>query len=365
LLRDIRDFGNWRWKEPDGFLVAGVESTFPTTSEHATKIGPTATWQTFLVSPDGEQRLLEEVTVYLNQYHYHQQDRYAAWDEMITMPSGNQFFAALLLGGKLSLGEETPGIVDLEALWRLYADPLEAAQQSGGYIPKESPFHPSKATRATEKVAVSKVSKGTSFARTAKKALKTTISTGSQVKGAVETARKVAGLVSSVGAGATGSGAAITPGDGGSGILPGVTPCAKCGAPLRSKALFCGRCGHRLGEAIVEEIKDQIKGKVEDAAVEKIEQVLDTEGQAEKKSAGSKKSANSPKRKKTTQKTLKSARKCPNCGEPVNGGWKFCPECAHPLSLDCPNCGEKVQPDWKYCPHCINKLVSPQAGESQ
>jgi hypothetical protein len=328
------DFGNWRWKEPDGFLVAGVESTFPTASEQATKLGPTATWHTFLVSPDGEQRLLEEVTVHLNQYHYHQQDRYAAWDEMITMPNGKQYIAAsLLVHGKLSEGKDTPGIVNLETLWRLHTDPLEAAQQSGGYIPEESPFHPSKATRATEKIAVSKVSKGTTFTRKAKKVLKTAISTGSQVKGAVETAQKVAGLVSSVGAGTTGSGAAITPEGGGSGIVPGVTPCIKCGTALRSGALFCGKCGHRLGEAI----------KVEDAAVEEIEQALDTEKPAEKK----------------------SARKCPNCGAPVNGRWKFCPECADPLSLDCPNCGEEVQPDWKYCPHCTKELVNPQAEESQ
>lgn len=364
------DFGSWRWKEPDGFLVAGVESTFPTASEQATKMGPTATWQTFLVSPEGEQRLLEEVTVYLNQYHYHQQDRYAAWDEMITMPSGKQYIAAsLLVHGKLSLGEETPGIVDLEALWRLHTDPLEAAQQSGGYIPEESPFHPSKATRATEKVAVSKVSKGTSFARKAKKALKTAISTGSQVKGAVETAQKVAGLVSSVGADAAGPGAAVAPGDGGSGIMPGVTPCIKCGALLGSGALFCGKCGHRLGEAIVEEVKDQIKGKVEDAAVEKIEQVLDTEERVEKKATSAKKSTPSSKKKTTPKKTSepkisKAVTKCPNCEEPVTAGWKFCPECSQPLPLTCPQCGKEVQPDWKFCPQCTNALANPQTGES-
>lgn len=208
------NFGDWRWREPDGFTVAGIETTFPEFSEQITENGSPATWRIYFVSPTGERRLLEEATVYLSQYHYHQQHRYVKWREMIS-PDGSADkaqFAGVLLAYKLILDKQTPGIVDLEALWRLHTDPMEAAQEPGGIIPEASPFHPSKATRATKQVTVSKVSKGTSPARTAKKVLKTAISTGSQVKGAIETAQKVAGLVGSFGASASGLGAATASG---------------------------------------------------------------------------------------------------------------------------------------------------------
>jgi len=359
------NFGNWRWREPDGFTVAGVETTFPEFSEQITEAGPPATWQTYLVSPTGERRLVDETTVYLSQYYYHQQNRYAKWREMIT-PDGSADApkaqpAGVFLAYKLMLDKQTPGIVNLEALWRLHTDPMAAAQESGGTIPEESPFHPSKATR-TKKVTVSKISKGASPARTVKKVLKTAIGTGSSVKGAIETAQKVAGLVNSFSPGAAGPGEALSQV---SGKPPVVSLCARCGAPLAAGALFCGNCGYRFGEAIVEEVKDQIKGKIEDAAVEKIEQALDAEERVERKPTRAKKGATGAKQKRTAQKTPGAAAKCPHCGIPLKSGWKFCPECARPLPLVCPNCGKEVRSDWKFCPECVHPLplACPRCGE--
>ena len=338
------DFGNWKWEEPDGFVVSGVESTFPTFSDAATKMGPTATWQSFLTGPAGDKRQLIEVTVHLNQYHYHQQNRFASWNEMISLSSGHEYLAATLLGAKMATGEKTPGIVDLHALWQLHSEPLQTAQRSGGFIPEESPLHPSKATRKTGKITVSKISKGTRYSRKAKKAIKTAISTGTQIKGAVETAQKVRDVISTVGA--PGQTSAALQGSGDPGIQLNIGLCAKCGAPIRANALFCGKCGHQLGEAIVNEIKDQVQGKVENKIIEKVEQTLESDDQKEqiKSDQGS---------------------NCPNCKAPVDHRWKFCPECAFPLILKCAQCGEEVQPDWKFCPYCTEKLANQQTGKEQ
>lgn len=316
------DFGDWRWQEADGFTVAGIETTFPVITDQITEDGPPATWQTYFVSPTGERRLLEEVTVYLNQYYHHQQNRYALWKENIS-PTGkpeHAQFAFVFFGYKMLLDKQTPGVVDLDSLWSLYTDPVTASQKPGGSIPEDSPFHPSKAKRTT-KVTASRVSKGS----IARKVLRTAIGGGSQVKGIVETAQKVAGL-----AGSFGVGAAAAPGGGAAELPAGIMLCAQCGAPLGAGALFCARCGHRLGEAIVAEIEDQIKDQVEGAAVERIQRALDPDDQIELI--------------------------CPNCDKKVQPDWKFCPECVHPLPLACPRCGEKVQPDWKVCPHCTARL---------
>jgi hypothetical protein len=357
------NFGSWRWQEPDGFIVAGIETSCPEFPEHKTnKNGPPATWQTYFISPEGERRLLYEAVVNLTQYHHHQEKRFADWKEVVS-PSGDPEKAQpaiVFFGYKLMLVKKSPGIVDLEALWQLSTDPLEAAKGSGGNIPEESPFHPSKATRMTEKIAVSKVTKGTSHARKVKKVLKSAISAGSQVKGAVETAQKAAGVVSSF-SGVAGKGAAATAGEMGRGLAQGVTLCVKCGAPLRAGALFCGRCGHHLGEAIIEEIKDQAKGKVEDAVVERIEQALETDEDAGKgedmaKKSSQKTSKKTPKKKVSTSKSSPAGRACPNCATSVKAEWKFCPQCMQALPLNCPQCGQEIQAGWKFCPHCSAKL---------
>ncbi|RJP53681.1 MAG: zinc ribbon domain-containing protein [Anaerolineaceae bacterium] len=355
------DFGNWRWQEPDGFLVAGIETTFPELSDQITKNGPPASWQVYFVSPTGERRLLEEVTVHLSMYHYHQQNRYVLWKEKIS-PTGkleHEQFAFVFFGYKILLDKQTPGIVDLEALWRMHTDPMAATRQAGGFIPEASPFHPSKAKRTT-KVTASRVSKGTSSGRIARKVLKIAIGTGSSVKGAIETAQKVAGLVNSFNPSAAGPGKVIGQvGD----KLPPVSLCARCGSPLGSGALFCGKCGYRFGEAVVEEAKDQVEGKVEDAVVEKIEEMLDPGDQVERKQSRSQKGkpASTP---KGTQQQIADAQ-CPHCGTPVRLGWKFCPECARQLPLVCRNCSKEVQPDWKFCPECVHPLppVCPRCGE--
>ncbi len=56
---------------------------------------------------------------------------------------------------------------------------------------------------------------------------------------------------------------------------------------------------------------------------------------------------------------------CPQCGRPVEKGWKFCPLCEHKLVEDlCPGCGKSLEPEWKLCPFCGTRLQNV-AGEEE
>lgn len=60
---------------------------------------------------------------------------------------------------------------------------------------------------------------------------------------------------------------------------------------------------------------------------------------------------------------------CPNCGNPVRGGAKFCGHCRHPLSapiqmtppflaeIRCPRCGTSNRSNARFCSHCGQVLA--------
>jgi len=54
---------------------------------------------------------------------------------------------------------------------------------------------------------------------------------------------------------------------------------------------------------------------------------------------------------------------CPGCGNPVKGGFVFCPSCGTSVQPTCPNCGKGVDPTWANCPQCGQQLPrhSPRA----
>ncbi|OXN00043.1 SPFH domain-containing protein [Bifidobacterium vansinderenii] len=60
--------------------------------------------------------------------------------------------------------------------------------------------------------------------------------------------------------------------------------------------------------------------------------------------------------------TSLSKPKCPNCGQGVQDGWKVCPACGTPLNkpATCPNCNQPVQDGWKVCPACGTALNQPK-----
>ena len=51
---------------------------------------------------------------------------------------------------------------------------------------------------------------------------------------------------------------------------------------------------------------------------------------------------------------------CPDCGVPLEGNPKFCPECGRKLAQEsfCTACGAKVSPGAKFCGECGNKLTT-------
>lgn len=51
--------------------------------------------------------------------------------------------------------------------------------------------------------------------------------------------------------------------------------------------------------------------------------------------------------------------KCPECGNMVQPGSKFCPECGRKMDIAkfCPECGNKVSANNKFCPECGTKLL--------
>jgi hypothetical protein len=47
---------------------------------------------------------------------------------------------------------------------------------------------------------------------------------------------------------------------------------------------------------------------------------------------------------------------CPSCGKPVKDGFKVCPYCGGPLQNKCPKCGSATETGWAFCPVCATHL---------
>jgi RNA polymerase subunit RPABC4/transcription elongation factor Spt4 len=55
---------------------------------------------------------------------------------------------------------------------------------------------------------------------------------------------------------------------------------------------------------------------------------------------------------------------CPQCGNPVQPGFSFCPRCSYKLNPSCPQCQRAVGADDLYCPYCGTSLRNPAASAS-
>jgi membrane protease subunit (stomatin/prohibitin family) len=57
--------------------------------------------------------------------------------------------------------------------------------------------------------------------------------------------------------------------------------------------------------------------------------------------------------------------RCPNCGQDIPFGSKFCPECGHNLSatVTCPKCGATLPAGSKFCPNCGEQLSGKAPAE--
>src|SRR6266705_6781369 len=48
------------------------------------------------------------------------------------------------------------------------------------------------------------------------------------------------------------------------------------------------------------------------------------------------------------------AESCPECNNPIQAGWKYCPQCG--VQISCPSCSSIVATSNKYCPNCGKAL---------
>ncbi len=55
-------------------------------------------------------------------------------------------------------------------------------------------------------------------------------------------------------------------------------------------------------------------------------------------------------------KTVQVTQPCPNCQNPVEMGFTFCPHCGTKLQAVCPECDKPVESTWRCCPHCGQEL---------
>lgn len=53
---------------------------------------------------------------------------------------------------------------------------------------------------------------------------------------------------------------------------------------------------------------------------------------------------------------------CPGCGQQVDAGFLYCPDCHTRLKKACPECGRALRLHWTLCPYC-GERVTPQAVE--
>jgi RNA polymerase subunit RPABC4/transcription elongation factor Spt4 len=60
------------------------------------------------------------------------------------------------------------------------------------------------------------------------------------------------------------------------------------------------------------------------------------------------------------EKRYQSIKLCPNCQEPVNTTFVFCPNCGARIQPVCPKCKKPIEAGWRVCPHCGEKLTPPK-----
>jgi len=147
--------------------------------------------------------------------------------------------------------------------------------------------------------------------------------------------------------------------------------CPQCGHQLRAGAVFCGKCGHRLEEAPLEDEAVKTEEVVREAESELcpecsqpvrpgvqfcgkcgcplVGEEESSEVKAEEpvavEAVGSEASAEGA-----------SGEECPQCGKPQEQGWQVCPYCGGGLIAPCRECGKPIERGWVVCPYCATAL---------
>jgi hypothetical protein len=59
---------------------------------------------------------------------------------------------------------------------------------------------------------------------------------------------------------------------------------------------------------------------------------------------------------------IEEPEECPGCGQRVDPGFLYCPDCHTRLKKACPECGRPLRLHWSLCPYC-GVSITPQALE--
>ena len=57
---------------------------------------------------------------------------------------------------------------------------------------------------------------------------------------------------------------------------------------------------------------------------------------------------------------IEEPEECPGCGQRIDIGFLYCPDCHTRLKKACPGCGQPLRLHWSLCPYC-GTTVTPQA----
>ena len=433
--------------DPEGFLIAGIETSPPEYRWEESKDRPSFTWETSYLNPDGLRKTARSVEIFPLLYNHHHENRYVDVRKMISIPgytpNGEESYPALkpLILKFYSAHRGPMGKLKMTDLEIMHHHPKVATAHTAGVVPEDCELHESKENRPRRSYQTkSKIKKGTG--KTTKPALNKKVNkppfkwkkvasraldVGTKLKGGLDVVGKAVSTAAAAGSDSVKDLAekgtesvkkasasirettqdAFSEGNAGAG-LP-VHLCPACGAPMRSGALFCGKCGRKKAEKVVNEVKEHIKGKVEDALVEKAKAKLEEEKpspevaedirlkpisksglpaniikpleKARFKTLGDladflaekpddmekikgigpaaikkiKQTVSGVPAKKVVEPMIEPAQ-CQKCGQPLQKDWSFCPNCQEPIARRCPHCGKKVEKDWKFCPMCTAAL---------
>jgi len=412
-----------------GFHITKVETTMPEYGFDETHHRPFFTWESNCFNAKAEKKNVATVKVVPVKYYYHQKKQYVDAMKPISIPGftyqeNETYFGYIPFSVKFFIIKRGPmGILKMADLMLLHKDPQLAGFHSAGEVPEDCPMHEDTATRARESFAVnSKAKKGTSKKRKLswKKAASTAIEVGSRVKSGLDLAEKAANTVNALKDTSLNTNRSTPKSVRSEKTLteknnPTHTQdgrfCLACGAIMRPGAVFCGKCGKKIADQVIETAKDKVSGKLEDEVIEKTKDLLEDKQMVPKnqdprdiaiKNSGLasniikvlndggyytlgeladqvssdvnkitslngigpasikkiyKRLSDIPAHPKsdTNSSKLKS-RKCANCGNILDSDWKFCPFCQQPLQQLCTQCGYQIEPGWSFCPMCNKQL---------
>ena len=339
------DLSNDSFHDTEGFTITRVETTIPEYRFDEKIQRPIFTWQYNFYNQNNVKKEAANIEIYPQTYYYRKENKFSDVLKPISLPGfkwkGEDTYLGIVpFGVKLSIFRHGPaGKLHMIDLQILHKSPEIASFHEAGEVPEDCPLHENKAKRDRVSINVKeKPKKGTAKQKAAakirkakkttqekksekttakahsskaegekkqtdkkswKQAASTAIDIGSKLKGGWDIVSKATAAAASTTASSIKdltektiettekAGESLkqsidnTLSDAPNIAGKNLRVCVSCGAPLRSGALFCGKCGQKVMDKIVDEAKDQVKSKIEDKVVEKAKEYLNETPQPE------------------------------------------------------------------------------------